>query len=83
MLTCTSTKSRNFSFGYIVGKTKNQKEINEYLANNTVEGYNTLDIIYKMLSKKGIEIELITTIYNIIYNGEDPNTLATFLITKK
>lgn len=83
MLTCTSTKSRNFSFGYIVGKTKNQKEINEYLVNNTVEGYNTLDIIYKMLSKKGIEIELITTIYNIIYNGEDPNTLATFLITKK
>lgn len=83
MLTCTSTKSRNFSFGYIVGKTKNQKEINEYLANNTVEGYNTLEIIYKMLSKKGIEIELITTIYNIVYNGEDPNTLATFLITKK
>ena len=83
MLTCTSTKSRNFSFGYIVGKTKNQKEINEYLVNNTVEGYNTLDIIYKMLSKKGIEIELITTIYKIIYNGEDPNTLATFLITKK
>ena len=83
MLTCTSTKSRNFSFGYTIGSTKDPKKINEYLANNTVEGYNTLDIIYKMIHKKGIEIKLITTIYNIVYNSEDPNTLAKFLITKK
>lgn len=83
MLTCTSTKSRNFSFGYTIGSTKDPKKINEYLTNNTVEGYNTLDIIYKMIRKKGIEIKLITTIYNIVYNIEDPNTLAKFLITKK
>lgn len=83
MLTCTSTKSRNFSFGYTIGSTKDSKKINEYLTNNTVEGYNTLDIIYKMIHKKGIEIKLITTIYNIVYNSEDPNTLAKFLITKK
>lgn len=83
MLTCTSTKSRNFSFGYIVGSTKDQNKINEYLATHTVEGYNTLEIVYKMLQKKGIEIELITTIYDIVYNGVDANTLATFLVTKK
>ena len=83
MLTCTSTKSRNFSFGVIVGSTKDQNKINEYLATHTVEGYNTLEIIYKMLQKKGIEIELITTIYDIVYNGVDANTLATFLVTKK
>ena len=83
MLTCTSTKSRNFSFGYIIGSTKDPKKIKEYLTNNTVEGYNTLEIIYKMLHKKGIEIKLITTIYNIVYNGENPDILAKFLITKK
>lgn len=83
MLTCTSTKSRNFSFGVIVGSTKDQNKINEYLATHTVEGYNTLEIVYKMLQKKGIEIELITTIYDIVYNGVDANTLATFLVTKK
>lgn len=83
MLTCTSTKSRNFSFGYIIGSTKDSKKIKEYLTNNTVEGYNTLEIIYKMLHKKGIEIKLITTIYNIVYNGENPDILAKFLITKK
>lgn len=83
MLTCTSTKSRNFSFGYIVGSTKDQNKINEYLATHTVEGYNTLKIVYKMIQKKGIEIELIITIYDIVYNGVDANTLATFLVTKK
>lgn len=83
MLTCSSTKSRNFSFGYTIGSTKNPKKIKEYLINNTVEGYNTLDVIYKMLEKKEKPIELITTIYNIVYNDENPNTLASFLITKK
>jgi len=83
MLTCTSTKSRNFSFGVIVGSTKDQNKINEYLVTHTVEGYNTLEIVYKMLQKKGIEIELITTIYDIVYNGVDANTLAKFLVTKK
>ncbi len=83
MLTCTSTKSRNFSFGVIVGSTKDQNKINEYLATHTVEGYNTLEIVYKMLQKKGIEIKLITTIYDIVYNGVDANTLAKFLVTKK
>ncbi|CDE50967.1 glycerol-3-phosphate dehydrogenase [NAD(P)+] [Firmicutes bacterium CAG:460] len=83
MLTCTSTKSRNFSFGVIIGSTKDQNKINEYLATHTVEGYNTLEIVYKMLQKKGIEIELITTIYDIVYNGVDANTLAKFLVTKK
>lgn len=83
MLTCSSTKSRNFSFGYTIGSTKNQKKINEYLLNNTVEGYYTLDTIYKMLTKKNTEIKLISVIYDIVYNGENPNTLAKFLITKE
>ena len=83
MLTCTSTKSRNFSFGFTIGSTKDSKKINEYLVNNTVEGYNTLEVIYKMLNKRGTPIDLITTIYNIVYNEENPNTLASFLITKK
>lgn len=83
MLTCTSTKSRNFSFGYVIGSTKDQKQIKEFLNNNTVEGYHTLETIYKMLHKKGFCIELIDIIYNIVYNDEDPTTLASFLITKK
>jgi len=82
LLTCSSAKSRNYSFGYVIGSTKNKEKINEYLKNNTVEGYYTLNSVYKMLQKKGINIPLITLIYNIVINYEDPNNLATFLINK-
>lgn len=82
LLTCSSVKSRNYSFGYIIGSTKNKEKIDEYLKNNTVEGYYTLNSVYKMLQKKGIEIPLITLINNIVCNGENPDDLATFLINK-
>jgi len=82
LLTCSSTKSRNYSFGYIIGSTKDKEKIEEYLKNNTVEGYYTLNSVYKMLQKKGIEIPLITLINNIVCNGQNPDDLATFLIKK-
>ncbi len=82
LLTCSSPKSRNYSFGYLVGNTKNPKEIDEYLKNNTVEGYYTLNSIYQMLKKKGINIPLITLIKNIIDHKQKPENLVTFLIKK-
>lgn len=82
LLTCSSTKSRNYSFGYVIGSTKDKNKIDEYLNNNTVEGYYTLNSIYKMLQKKGIEIPLITLINNIVCNGQNPSDLADFLIKK-
>jgi len=82
LLTCSSTKSRNYSFGYVIGSTKNKEDIDNYLKNNTVEGYYTLNSIYEMLQKKGIEIPLITLIYNIVCNNQNPSDLATFLINK-
>lgn len=83
MLTCSSTKSRNFSFGYCIGSTKGVKKIKEYLVKNTVEGYYTLDTLYCMLKKKRIKIELVNVIYDIVYNNESPDKLITFLISKK
>ena len=83
MLTCTSTKSRNFSFGYIIGSTKSPNKIKEYLINNTVEGYFTLDTVYRLLRNKKIKIDLINVIYNIVYNYENPTILSQFLINKK
>ena len=82
-LTCLSEKSRNFSFGYIIGSTKSEKKINEYLENNTVEGYYAINLIYKMLKKKKINIPLIDIIYDIVYKKEDPKSLIKFLIEKE
>ena len=82
LLTCTSTKSRNYSFGYVIGSTKNKKDIKEYLDNHTVEGYYTLISLYKLLNKLGINMELINIIYDIVVNYEDPNKLSKYLILR-
>ena len=82
LLTCTSVKSRNFTFGYIIGSTKDPVKIQEYLENNTVEGYYTLISISKLLRKKGIKIPLINLINKIVNGHEDPQKLASFLISK-
>lgn len=82
LLTCTSTKSRNYSFGKLVGEKRSKKEIDEYLKNTTVEGYYTLESIYKLLKNKKVSIPIIDLIYDIAVEGEEPEKLLTFLVEK-
>lgn len=83
LLTCTSTKSRNFSFGKILGQKSPKEEIEAYLKNTTVEGFYTLESIYKLLKNKQVSIPIIDLIYDIAVTGEDPEKLLTFLVEKK
>lgn len=82
LLTCTSTKSRNFSFGKLLGEQKSKDEIAKYLENTTVEGFYTLKSIYKLLKDKKVEIPIIDLIYEIAVNNKKPEKLLTFLVEK-
>ncbi len=83
LLTCTSTKSRNYTFGQIIGKGATKEAKENYLKNNTVEGYYTLKSIYKLIRRKKIKIPIINLISKIINDTEKPEALANFLINKK
>lgn len=83
LLTCTSMKSRNYSFGKLLGEKKSKEEIDEYLSHTTVEGYYTLESIYKLLKDKKVSIPIIDLIYDIAVNGKDPELLLTFLVEKE
>lgn len=83
LLTCTSTKSRNFTFGRVIGLGATKEEIEEHLKHNTVEGYYTLKSVYKLIKNKKIKMPIIDLIYKIVMNGEDPKLLVSFLISKK
>ncbi len=83
ILTSTSTKSRNFSFGYTVGKHQNKTKTEEFLKNNTVEGYFTLKSVYSLLNDKNVKMPIIEILYNIIYENDDPKKLISFLIEKE
>ena len=80
LLTATSTKSRNYSFGVLLAQDK--KKANEFLENNTVEGYYTLKSIYSLLRKKKVRMPLIDLIYKIVMTNEDPKELINFLMNK-
>lgn len=83
LMTSMSKKSRNYSFGYVIGSTGDIAKIKEFREKNTVEGYYTTKIVLRLLDKKNIKIPLITLINDIIDGKNDPHDLADFLINKK
>lgn len=82
LLTCTSTKSRNYTFGKMIGEKKSKSELADYLSNTTVEGFYTLESIYKLLKNKDVSIPIIDLIYDIVVEGQNPEKLLTFLVEK-
>ncbi len=82
LLTCTTTKSRNYTFGFLIGSSNDKNEWINYLNNNTVEGYYTLYSLKKILDQKNINIPLITILYEIIEGMKKPKELGEFLIKK-
>lgn len=82
ILTCTSTKSRNYTFGKLLAESKNDQDINEYLKKTTVEGYYTLESIYSLLKHKKVSIPTINIIYDIAIKRENPKKILTFLVEK-
>lgn len=83
LLTCTSKKSRNFSFGCLLGSKPTEDKIDEYLKTHTVEGYYTLESIYNLLKDKKVSIPIIDLIYEIAVNKQNPELLLGFLIFKR
>ncbi len=82
ILTCTSTKSRNYSFGKLIGEKTSREKIDQYLSTTTVEGYYTLESIYQLLKNKEVKIPIIDLIYEIAVKGKNPELLLVFLVFK-
>ena len=83
LLTCNSSKSRNYSFGKYLGKEKNPKKIKKYLSTTTVEGYNALLAIYKLLKDRNIKVPMINLIYDIVTGKKNAKEILSFLIEKE
>lgn len=83
LLTATSTKSRNFRFGKLIGSKASKKEIDAYMETTTIEGLYTLKSIYNLLRNKKVKMPIIDLIYDIIYKEKKPDDLVRFLIEKE
>lgn len=65
MLTCNSLESRNYSYGFHYTKDASLS----YNQNGTIEGLNTINEIYKIAKVNNLEMPIIESIYNILFNN--------------
>lgn len=79
LLTCNSTKSRNFSLGRLL-VTADKDCVLEYIENNTVEGYYTLISVYQLIKEKDIKSPLIEALYQILFQEKTKEELFNVLI---
>ena len=82
ILTCNSIKSRNFSYGNLIGSKTSNDEIEIFKDNNLIEGIYALKEIYNISKQKRASIHTIDLIYNIVFNNEEPETLLNFINEK-
>lgn len=79
MMTCTSSQSRNYTFGMMIGSKKTELEIQEYKNNTTIEGLGTSHAIYHLAKKKDISLPICTVIYQILYENHNNSELIELL----
>ena len=79
LLTCNSVKSRNYSFGKMIGEKLDKNVIDEYRENTTIEGLYTLKSIHDLIHDKKIKMPIINIIYDIVYKNKDINLLEEYL----
>ena len=82
LMTSTSSSSRNFSFGCLIGEGKSKQVVDNYLKETTVEGMYTLQSIHKLVKKKNVKMPIINLIYDIINGKKDKEEILSFLINK-
>ncbi len=64
--TASSEKSRNYSFGYLLGKGKTREEAKKII-NQVIEGEKTLKIVYEKVSTLELEMPIVEKLYNIVF----------------
>ena len=71
MLTCNSSKSRNTNFGIKIANIKHKNFEKELDENAITEGYFTAKAAIKIAFDNHIEMPILESVFNILYNGFD------------
>lgn len=82
LLTCSSSKSRNYTLGKMIGEERERQEVKKYIDSSTIEGLYTLNSIKKLLKDKEIEMPIIDLISDIIMGKKNLIELNNFLKKK-
>ncbi len=77
--TCSSELSRNFRLGYRMAQgEKLQNIVNDI--GETIEGVNTVKVIYSLSKSYKIKVPITTTMYKVIFKNLDVNAALRYLV---
>lgn len=81
LVTCNSHHSRNFTFGYHVGKTGDVDEVLKTYT-KTVEGYKTIKSLYELSKVNNQSTPIIDSLYNVLYKKHKIESEAQILMKR-
>ena len=70
ILTCTSNTSRNYSCGKLLGQGYSLDEAVQMLNGKTVEGIKIIESLNNYMKEKGLVLDTIPKLYDIVFNGK-------------
>ena len=82
-LTSTSTSSRNYTFGKLIGMGESKEKLDEYLKNTTVEGVYTLKSIYGLIKTRRVKMPFIDFVYDVVFGYRNKEEIFSFLKEKE
>lgn len=82
LVTCTSSSSRNYSFGKLIGTNPSKEKIDKFLKENTVEGVYTLESIYGLIKSKRVKMPFIDFVYDVVFSHRKGSDIISFLKEK-
>lgn len=82
IVTCLSEHSRNRRAGRCIGKgltiEETQKEVGM-----TIESIDNIEVAYQLSKKYNIEMPIVNTVYDVLYNGLKPDEAVKMLMTRE
>lgn len=82
VVTCMSEHSRNRKAGFLIGQGKSLEETKQ-LVGMTIESIDNIEIAYKLAKKYQVNVPIINTVYDVLYNGLSPKVAVEQLMTRE
>ena len=82
IVTCLSEHSRNRRAGRCIGRGLNIEETKKEVG-ATIESIDNIEVAYQLSKKYNIEMPIVHTVYDVLYNGLKPADAVKLLMTRE
>lgn len=82
IVTCLSEHSRNRKAGKLIGQGKTIEEARKEVG-MVIESIDNIDVAYELCKLHNVDMPIVTTVYDVLYNNLDPKKAVEMLMTRE